>query len=99
MKAAKVDKSLEGVVAAEAAKTNKSLENISKRLRRAEESKQEIEISQLENILSKLFPSGNLQERHDNFLNFYLNNPQFIVELKSAFDPLDFKFNVISYHE
>ncbi len=98
-KASLVDKSLEGFVAAEAVKTNKSLENIAKRLRKAEESKQDTEISQLENVLSKLFPAGNLQERHDNFLNFYLNNPGFIDELKSAFDPLDFSFNVISYHE
>ncbi len=98
-KANEVDKSLDGFIAAEGAKTNKSLDNIAKRLRKAEENKQEIEINQIENVLSKLFPNGSLQERHDNFLNFYLNNPQFIEELKSVFDPLDFKFNVINYNE
>jgi bacillithiol biosynthesis cysteine-adding enzyme BshC len=98
-KANKVDKSLEGFIAAEGVKTNKSLDNISKRLRKSEEKRQEIEINQLENVLNKLFPNGGLQERHDNFLNFYLNNPDFIEDLKAAFDPLDFRFNIISYNE
>ncbi len=98
-KASNVDKSLEGFIAAESAKTQKSLDNIAKRIRKSEEKKQETEINQLENVIGKLFPNDNLQERHDNFLNFYINNPNFIDEVKSAFDPLDFTFFILSYHE
>ena len=65
----------------------------------SEEKKQETEIKQLEGIINKLFPNDSLQERHDNFLNFYINNPNFINDVKSSFDPLDFRFNVLSYHE
>lgn len=99
IKANKVDPSLEGFIAAEAAKAKKSLENIGKRIRKAEEKRQEVEINQLENIKNKLFPNGQLQERHDNFLNFFINNPHFIHDLVKVFDPLDFNFNVIIYNE
>jgi len=98
-KAGKVDKSLDGFIAAEAAKTQKSLENIGKRIRKSEEKKLEIELNQLENLKIKLFPDNNLQERHDNFLNFYINNPHFIEDIKNVFEPLDFRFNIVSYNE
>ena len=35
----------------------------------------DIAMGQIDTIKDKLFPNGSLQERHDNFLNFYLNNP------------------------
>lgn len=98
-KAVRVDPTLEGFIAAEAAKTRKVFENIAKRIRRAEEKKMETEINQLENIKNKLFPEGSLQERHDNFLNFYINKPAFIDDLKGAFDPLDFRFHLLIYNE
>lgn len=98
-KAVKVDPSLEGFIAAEAAKTRKVFENIGKRIQKAEEKKMETEIKQLENIKNKLFPEGGLQERYDNFLNFYINNPQFIDDVKRAFDSLDFRFHLLIYND
>jgi len=49
----------------------------------------------LEGILEKLFPGGNPQEREDNFLNFYINNPDFINELIDHLDPFDLKYNIL----
>ena len=97
-KAQELDKSLEGFVQSEYKKIEKGVENIQKRLKRAEEQKEEVNIKQLESILDKLFPDGNPQEREDNFLNFYINNPSFIHELTSLFDPFQLKYNILTEH-
>lgn len=95
-KAGVIDKSLEGFVGAEGAKGLKLLENIEKRLKKAAETNNETAMAQIDTIKEKLFPGGNLQERHDNFLNFYLNNPNFIKEIMAQLDPFDFRFHVLS---
>ena len=91
-----LDKSLEGFVMSEYKKVEKSVENIQKRLKKAEEQKEEVSIKQIENILEKLFPGGNPQEREDNFLNFYINNPNFIQELIDALNPFELKYNILT---
>jgi len=93
-KAEALDKSLVGFVGAEENKSKKSLENIEKRLQKAEEKRHEIELKQLEGLKDKLFPNGNLQERYENILNFYINSPDVIDELKKQFAPFDFRFNI-----
>jgi bacillithiol biosynthesis cysteine-adding enzyme BshC len=94
-KAIAVDKSMEGAVNAERAKLFNSFENLEKRIKKAEERNHEAEVTQLMALKSKLFPGGNLQERHENFLNYYLNDPEFVNKLLDTFNPLDFRFNVL----
>ncbi len=94
-----IDKSLEGFIGAEENRTFKTLENIEKRIRKAEESKHEQGIKTLMTIKEKLFPGEGLQERTDNFLNFYFNNPEFITQIKQVFDPFDFRFHIITEDE
>jgi bacillithiol biosynthesis cysteine-adding enzyme BshC len=94
-KTREIDGSLTGYILAEENKVLKNLENIEKRLKKAEESNQETAVHQLMGIKEKLFPEGALQERHQNFLNFYINNPRFIEELFDHLDPFDFKFHVL----
>lgn len=94
-KAETIDKSLVGFVGAEGSKSFKSLEHIAKRLKKAEEQNNETALSQIDAIKEKLFPGGTLQERHDNFLNFYLNHPGFVDELLELFDPFDYRFHVL----
>ena len=89
-----IDKSLEGFIGSEESKVNKMLVNIEKRLKKAEEKKQETSIRQIEKLKGKLFPDGNLQERTDNILNFYLNNPNILDFLADHFDPFDFRFYI-----
>jgi bacillithiol biosynthesis cysteine-adding enzyme BshC len=91
-KAGSIDKSMEGFIASEHAKAQKALENMEKRLKKAQEKQNDTAMSQIDSIKEKLFPNGGLQERHDNFLNFYLNNPDFLQQLLDAFDPFDFSF-------
>lgn len=95
-KVQELDKSLEGFVMSEFKKTEKGVGNIQKRLKKAEEQKQEVGIKQLEGIMEKLFPSGNPQEREDNFLNFYINNPDFIEQLIALLNPFELKYNLLA---
>ena len=94
-KAVKVDKTMEGAVKGEQQKVLNALENLEKRLKKAEERNQETEVNQLLGVKQKLFPNGVPQERAENFLNFYLNNPEFLNQVAEAFDPLDFSFNIL----
>ncbi|MES2796156.1 MAG: bacillithiol biosynthesis cysteine-adding enzyme BshC [Bacteroidota bacterium] len=94
-KALPIDKTLEGVVLAEKQKAINAIESLEKRIKKAEERTFETAINQLIGVKNKLFPNGSPQERSDNFLNFYLNNPEFINQLIESFDPLDFRFNVL----
>ena len=95
-KAVKIDKTLEGAVKGEQQKVLNALENLEKRLKKAEERNHETEVNQLLGVKQKLFPNGTPQERSENFLNFYLNNPEFLTQIAEVFDPLNFKFYVIT---
>jgi len=98
-KATALDKSLEGWAGAEKNKLIKGLDNIEKRLQKTEERKHDTALKQLENLKDRLFPNNSLQERHDNLLNFYLNNPEFIHTLTTHFDPFDYQFHVLTEEE
>ncbi len=94
-KATEVDKSLSGFIGAESAKSFKILEEIGKKIKKSTEANNEIALGQIDALKEKLFPEGVLQERHENFLNFYLNHPEFIQLLLDKFDAFDFKFNIL----
>ncbi len=91
-----VDGSLKGFIGAESSKAFKSLDTIEKRLKKAEEQKQDTAVGQLETLKEKLFPDGGLQERQENLLTYHINNPDFIDELLEKFDPFDLRFNVLT---
>jgi bacillithiol biosynthesis cysteine-adding enzyme BshC len=94
-----LDKTLGPLVGAEKQRAVKSLEKIEQKLLRAEKRTQSDKLKQVEAVKDSLFPNGGLQERTDNFLNFYLQDPQFIHKLIQHFDPFDFRFNVLQYHD
>ncbi|MEM9858047.1 MAG: bacillithiol biosynthesis cysteine-adding enzyme BshC [Bacteroidota bacterium] len=94
--AAIIDSTLIAHVEAQQARTKHRLELIEKKFIRAEKRRQEEKIKQVEAVLDYLFPRGGLQERTDNFLNFYLENPKFIDQLITYFDPFDYRFYVVN---
>ncbi|WKN33271.1 bacillithiol biosynthesis cysteine-adding enzyme BshC [Porifericola rhodea] len=94
-KAMEIDKSLDGYIGKEENNTLKILSGIEKRLKKSEERNQETHVRQLESLKDKLFPGGSLQERKENFLNFYINNPAFLDEVLAHFDPMDYRFYVL----
>jgi len=94
-----LDKTLGPLVGAEKQRAVKSLEKIEQKLLRAEKRTQSDKLKQVEAVKDALFPDGELQERTDNFLNFYLQDPAFIEKLIKQLDPFDFRFNVLQYHD
>lgn len=76
-----------------------ALAGIEHKMLKAEKRKQEDKLRQVEAVKDSLFPNGSPQERSDNFLNFHQEDPQFIQRLITFFDPLDFKFNVLTPDE
>jgi hypothetical protein len=54
-------------------------------------------LEQVERIKSDIFPKDSLQERTENFGLFYVKWGQsFIDELIGNFEPLDFRFTVLT---
>jgi bacillithiol biosynthesis cysteine-adding enzyme BshC len=94
-RAAAIDQTLTPFVSAEEKRTMTSLQKIETKLIRAEKRFQSDKVKQIEFIKDALFPNGSLQERTDNFLNFYQQDPQFIQKLLDCFDPFDFHFNIL----
>jgi bacillithiol synthase len=92
-----IDKTLSPYVGAEGKRAQDSLEKIERKLLRAEKRLHSDKLRQIEHVKDALFPNGNLQERTDNFLNFYQQDKDFISKLIQHFDPFDFRFNVLTY--
>jgi bacillithiol biosynthesis cysteine-adding enzyme BshC len=70
-KAAAIDRSLTQHVEALQAKTLKPLQELEKKLLRAEKKKYEAEQRQIQAVRSALFPRNGLQERIENFMPWY----------------------------
>lgn len=70
---------------------SKKIEKAEKKLVRAEKRKFEEKKNQITDVKEALFPGNSMQERKDNFLNFYLKDPQFIQNLLDHFDAFNFE--------
>lgn len=92
-----IDPTLGAFIAASAKRALTSLEKIEHKMLRAEKRRQADKLRQIQEVKDKLFPGGSLQERTDNFLNFFQRDPAFIDRLEEYFDPFDFRFNILSY--
>ena len=93
---ARLDASLVSSVEAERQKTLNSISNLEEKARRALKRKNETLVTQVKNLKEKLFPGGGLQERTDNFLPYYCQDPEhFISEIISHSNPFEKKFIVL----
>lgn len=79
-----IDPTLESAVRADAVKAVGQIEHWQNRLLRAEKQKHDVAIGQLRALRDKLFPGGQLQERADNFIPFYLKYGERFVEALMA---------------
>lgn len=98
-RAEKIDPTLGPMTAAHTTRMKKMLGSIELKMVRAEKRAQSDGLRQVEAVKESLFPNGGLQERTDNFLNFYPSDPAFIQKLLTHFDPFDFQFHVLTYHD
>jgi bacillithiol synthase len=96
-RAESIDLTLGPFTGAERTRVMNGLEKIERRLLRAEKRLHADKLRQIEAVKDALFPGGNLQERVDNFLNFYQQDNQFIAKLISCLDPFDYQFNILTY--
>ena len=92
--AVQTDKSFIGAVKAQEAKQLKGLENLEKRLLKAEK---RVHSEKLERILlqNELFPKGSLQERKTILASFTLNWTCFFKRFFKELKPLEQEFKVV----
>ena len=92
------DDGLQKSIRANLQKQLNEMQKLEQKLLRLEKKKYETTLNQIEKIKAQLFPNNSLQERHDNFIPFYLKyGDNFIERLKKSFNPLDANFVVLSH--
>jgi len=78
-------------------KQKKGLENLEKRLLKAQKRKLDNELQRVSDLQLELFPNKSLQERQANFSEFYLEKgEQLIPLLIQKLKPLETNFNIIT---
>lgn len=96
--AKQTDVSFIGAVNAQENKQLKGLNNLEKRLLKAQKRKLSDEVLRLTNLQNVLFPNNSLEERTRNFSEFYLElGEELIPMLFKALNPLDLNFSIIEY--
>ena len=97
LRAHKIDSTLAPSAGAVQARLKHAIDNLQKKLVKAEKRNYHIRLEQIEHIKEEIFPKNSLQERSENFGLSYVKWGQlFIDELIRNFDPLDFKFTVLT---
>jgi len=96
-RAAKIDLTLAPSTEAVQARLKKAIDNLEKKLVKAEKANYHTRLEQIGQIKNELFPKDSLQERQENFGLEYVKWGQgFIDELIRNFEPLDFNFAVLT---
>ncbi len=96
--AEQTDKSFLGAVKAQEVKQKKGLDNLEKRLLRAQKRKLEDQVRRMTEIQNALFPSQSLQERNLNFSELYLElGEDLIPTLMKTLEPLRLEFTVLEF--
>jgi len=91
------DKSFIGAVKAQQTKQIKGLENLEKRLLKAEKRVHSEKLEQIILLQNELFPNQGLQERRANFSEFYLESGQELIEkVFRELNPLEPNFTIIT---
>jgi bacillithiol biosynthesis cysteine-adding enzyme BshC len=94
--ALQTDKSFEGAVKAQEKKQLNGLENLEKRLLKAQKRKYNTGLTDVMKLQNELFPNQSLQERQVNFSEIYLEyGSGFIAKLVQELQPLVSNFRVV----
>ena len=96
--AEQTDISFKNAVKAQEVKQTKGLDNLEKRLLKAEKRKLADQLQRMKQIQDELFPNQGLQERKNNFSEFYLEfGDDLIQRLLNELKPLEQEFKVIVF--
>ncbi len=94
--AQQTDPSFTGAVNAQETKQIKGLENLEKRLLKAQKRKYSEQLARITDLQNELFPNKSLQERQANFSEFYIENGTVLIEkLFEQLKPLDTTFEIV----
>lgn len=94
--AKRTDPSFTGAVRAQEAKQIKGLENLEKRLLKAEKRILSNQLERISMIQNELFPNGGLQERKQNFSEFYIESGELLIsKLLEELNPLNQNFSIL----
>mgnify|MGYP001158295195 FL=1 len=94
--AKQTDASFLGAVGAQEKKQLNGLDNLEKRLLKAQKRNLSDELDRLKNVQNQLFPNQSLQERQLNFSEFYLEYGEELLDaLKENLNPLDSSFTIL----
>ncbi len=94
--ASQTDKSFIGAVKAQKQKQLNGLDNLEKRLLKAERRKYKDLTKRIKKVQDEVFPKQSLQERNTNFSELYLEyGDELIPKLKEALKPLGGKFTIL----
>ncbi|QJD94615.1 bacillithiol biosynthesis cysteine-adding enzyme BshC [Mucilaginibacter robiniae] len=97
LRAHKIDPTLEPSTSAVQARLKNAMDNLEKKLLKAEKHNYDVRLQQIDAIKTELFPKNSLQERQENFGLFYVKWGQTLIEeLIRNFDPLAFQFTVLN---
>ncbi|WP_448702819.1 bacillithiol biosynthesis cysteine-adding enzyme BshC [Mucilaginibacter sp. AW1-3] len=95
--AAHIDNTLAPSTEAIRARLKHAIENLERKMLKAEKRNHETTLVQIDRVKQSLFPKGSLQERTENIGPFYVKyGQQLIDDLIERFEPLDFKFTVLT---
>lgn len=96
LRAHKIDPTLGPSTDAVKARLKKAINNLEKKLLKADKNNHKDALIQIQRIKDLLFPNGGLQERTENFAPLYIKyGDELFAELEKHFNPLDFKFTIL----
>ncbi|MCO5247805.1 MAG: bacillithiol biosynthesis cysteine-adding enzyme BshC [Chitinophagales bacterium] len=99
-KATDIDQTLDKAIGADIQRIKNVLEQIEGKMLRAIKKNNAISLNQIDSLFNSLFPENVLQERHDNFLNFYsVYGQKFIDFLVAHLSVIDQDFVVVTESE
>lgn len=94
--AIKTDVTFLNAVNAQERKQIKGLENLEKRLLRAEKRRQKDLVERITLLQNQILPNESLEERQRNFSNYYLEfGSRFLTILKEELNPLQLEFTIL----
>jgi bacillithiol biosynthesis cysteine-adding enzyme BshC len=92
-----VDHTLIPVVGAEHQKVKKQLDDLLKRILKAEERKHEEKIKSVFSVKEKLLPNGVLQERKESVVSYLIKYPNIVDLLYKLLDVFDHQLQVVTH--
>ena len=96
--AKRTDRSFMGAVLAQEKKQLNGLNNLEKRLLKAQKRKLVDEVQRITKLQNELFPKNSLEERTRNFSELYLElGEELIPTIFNSLDPLKHQFTIIEY--